>query len=67
MTAIPQVDGLCIACSGTHGPIDHQAELCLPWVAIGKEVIDIDGDLVATFANKHDAWLVVQAMNRSVT
>ena len=44
-------------------PIDHVAELFLPWQAVGCEVIDADADLVATFANPHDAWPVVDTMN----
>ena len=39
------------------------AELFLPWQAVGCEVIDADADLVATFANPHDAWPVVDTMN----
>jgi len=54
---------MCLACGHDHPSIDHLAELFLPWQAVGSEVIDTDPDLVATFANPHDAWLVVESMN----
>ena len=52
-----------LACGHDHLPIDHFAELFLPWQAVGYEVIDADADLVATFVNPHDAWLVAESMN----
>lgn len=54
---------MCLACGNDHPPIDHVAELFLPWQAVGCEVIDADADLVATFANPHDPWQVVDTMN----
>jgi len=54
---------ICLACGRDHPPVHHEAELCLPWAAVGHEVIDNEADLVATFVNEHDAWLVVQATN----
>lgn len=53
----------CHPCGRSHPPVDHEEELFLPWTAVGCEVIDADADVVATFMNPHDAWLVVDAMN----
>lgn len=54
---------MCLSFGHDHPPIDHFAELFLPWQAVGYEVIDADADLVATFVNPHDAWLVAETMN----
>jgi len=54
---------ICLACGRDHPPVHHEAELCLPWAAVGHAVIDNEADLVATFVNEHNKWLVVQATN----
>jgi len=63
---ITRVSGVCDACGLPHPQVDHEAELCLPWQAIDCDVIDSDADLVATFQNSHDAFLVVMAMNATL-
>jgi hypothetical protein len=42
---------ICLACGRDHPPVHHEAELCLPWAAVGHEVIDNEADLVATSVN----------------
>lgn len=54
---------LCVACGDPHRPFDWIEHMDLPWQQVDCEVIDKDADLIATFANAHDAYLVVQAVN----
>lgn len=54
----------CPACGHVHDvEVLDPSQLDVPWTQVGREVIDRDADVVATFVNGHDAYHAVLAVN----